>query len=74
MTDSDARLEKLEIELVHQQRVTEQLNEVVTEQTKELLRLGRAFDRLSKQVVELRKQPTAAETPPSLEDEKPPHY
>lgn len=74
MTDSDARIEKLEIEWVHQQRVTEQLNEVVTEQTKELLRLGRAFDRLSKQIVELRKQPTGNETPPTLEDEKPPHY
>lgn len=74
MTDSDARIEKLEIELVHQQRVTEQLNEVVTEQTKELLRLGRAFDRLSKQIVELRKQPTGNQTPPTLEDEKPPHY
>jgi len=74
LTDSDARIEKLEIEWVHQQRVTEQLNEVVTEQTKELLRLGRAFDRLSKQIVELRKQPTGNETPPTLEDEKPPHY
>jgi SlyX protein len=74
LADSEARIEKLEIELVHQQRVTEQLNEVVTEQTKELLRLGRAFDRLSKQIAELRKRPTGAETPPTLEDEKPPHY
>lgn len=74
MTGSDARLEKLEIELVHQQRVTEQLNEVVTEQTKELMKLRRALELLTKQFVELRKRPQGNETPPTLEEEKPPHY
>jgi uncharacterized coiled-coil protein SlyX len=74
LTDPVIRIERLEMELAHQQRVTEQLNEVVTEQTKELLRLSRAFDRLTKQVVELRKQPAGNEPSPTLEDEKPPHY
>jgi uncharacterized coiled-coil protein SlyX len=74
VSEPNARIEKLEIELAHQQRVTEQLNEVVTEQTKELLRLARSVAQLSKQVVELRKRPDSSEPAPTLEDEKPPHY
>ena len=72
--DPTSRIEKLEIELAHQQRVTEQLNEVVTEQTRQLMRLARSVEQLTKQVVELRKRPDASEPAPTLEDEKPPHY
>lgn len=72
--DPTSRIEKLEIELAHQQRVTEQLNEVVTEQTRQLMRLARSVEQLTKQVVELRKRPDASEPTPTLEDEKPPHY
>ena len=74
MNDPIRRIEKLEIELVHVQRVNEQLNEIVAEQSKETLRLSRIVDRLLAQVTELRKRPDAASAPPSLEDEKPPHY
>jgi uncharacterized coiled-coil protein SlyX len=72
--DAQHRIEKLEVALAHQQRLIEQLNEVVTEQTKEMLRMGRTLDQLTKQVVELRKRPTSTEPQPTLEDEKPPHY
>ncbi len=68
------RIEKLEFELVHQQRTTEQLNEIVVEQTRELMRLQRAIDRLAKQLDDVRKAPSDSLPPPTLEEEKPPHY
>lgn len=74
MIDAQHRIEKLEVTLAHQQRLIEQLNEVVTEQTKQMLRMGRTLDQLTKQVVELRKRPALTEPQPTLEDEKPPHY
>ncbi len=74
MAELQQRIDKLEFELVHQQRITEQLNETVTEQCSELLRLGRAVDRLTGQFAELRKRPSTSEPSPTLEEEKPPHY
>ncbi len=74
MANLQERIDKLEFELVHQQRITEQLNETVTQQTKELLHLGRVVDRLTRQFAELRRRPGAAETAPTLEEDKPPHY
>ena len=74
MAELQQRIDKLEFELVHQQRITEQLNETVTEQCSELLRLGRAVDRLTRQFTELRKRPSTTEPSPTLEEEKPPHY
>jgi uncharacterized coiled-coil protein SlyX len=69
-----SRIEKLEIELVHLQRFTEQLNQVVAEQSSDVLKLTRTVDRLTKHVTELRKRPDSSEPPPTLEEEKPPHY
>lgn len=74
LSELQKRIDKLEFELVHQQRITEQLNETVTEQTKELLHLGRVVDRLARQFADLRKSPGTTEPAPTLEDEKPPHY
>ena len=74
LSELQERIDKLEFELVHQQRITEQLNETVTEQTKELLHLGRVVDRLARQFSDLRKSPGTTEPEPTLEDEKPPHY
>ena len=69
----EERLERLEVELAHQQRTTDQLNEVVSEQAVELLRLERAVKRAAKQIDELRTKTDKAE-PTDLADEKPPHY
>lgn len=74
MSEFQQRIDKLEFELVHQQRISEQLNETVTEQSKELLRLGRVVERITRQFAELRKSPNTAEPTPTLEEEKPPHY
>jgi len=67
------RIERLEFELAHQQRITEQLNEVVTEQNRQLFRIGRDLDQLKKQITDLKQRPTS-DPAPTLEDEKPPHY
>jgi len=74
LNDLQNRIERLEFELAHQQRATEQLNEVVTQQSKELMRMSRLMDQLTKQLVELKKRPQATESAPTLEEEKPPHY
>ncbi len=74
MNDADARIEKLEIELVHLQRISEQLNEIVAAQSKELLQLTRTVERLLKQIGDLRKRPETVSPAPTLEEEQPPHY
>ncbi len=68
------RIDSLEIELAHNQRTVEQLNQVVTAQSQELLKLSRVIDRLDKQLSELRRRPDSSIGPPTLEEEKPPHY
>jgi len=70
----DERVERLEMELAHQQRVTDQLNEVVSIQSLDILRLQRVNEQLIKQIEELRIGGDSEETEVSLEDEKPPHY
>lgn len=65
------RVTELEIQLAHQQRLCEQLNQVVTEHTQQILRLERIIVRLEDQIKavrELRKEGFD----PRLE--KPPHY
>ncbi len=69
----EERLDRLEMELAHQQRTTDQLNDVVTEQSVELLRLQRALKQAAKQIDEIRTKAEKAE-PVDLADEKPPHY
>lgn len=70
----DERVERLEMEVAHQQRVTDQLNEVVSIQSLDILRLQRANEQLLKQIEELRLGNNGAEEVVNLEDEKPPHY
>jgi uncharacterized coiled-coil protein SlyX len=69
----EERLDRLEMELTHQQRTTDQLNDVVTEQSMELLRLQRALAQAAKQIQEMRAKAEKSE-PVDLVDEKPPHY
>lgn len=73
MKSIDQRVEQLELELAHHQRTVEQLNEVVTGQSHELLRMTRLVDRLVRQHDELKKRIPEDETR-TLEDDKPPHY
>lgn len=69
----EERLDRLEMELAHQQRVTDQLNEVVTQQALQLLRQQRAIQVLGKQIEKLSSD-FKPEQPLDLADEKPPHY
>ncbi len=73
MMNFEERLERLEMELAHQQRTTDQLNEVLSEQSVELLRLQRTTQQLSRQLEEMRTK-TEKPQPVDLADEKPPHY
>lgn len=67
------RLERLEIQLAHQQRTTEQLDQVVQELSLELLRLTRQHDRVVKKLEELQQRGSEPYVR-QLEDDKPPHY
>ncbi len=70
----DERVERLEMEVAHQQRVTDQLNEAVSIQSLDILRLQRVNEQLIKQIEELRQGTDEPEEAINLEDEKPPHY
>ena len=50
------RITELEIQLAHVQRLYEQLNEVVTAQSKEIERFERRFHQLQTQLKELKEQ------------------
>ena len=65
------RIEQLEFQLEFQNRLCEQLNEVVVGHTQLLLRYERAMQRLDDQVKTLRDQRKEAFDPHA---EKPPHY
>ncbi|QDS91954.1 hypothetical protein FF011L_06900 [Roseimaritima multifibrata] len=71
MSDLDLRITELEMQLAHQQRISEQLNEVLTTQSMEVIKLTRVVQRLENQFRELRETPRG-ET--DMLDEKPPHY
>lgn len=68
----DERVEELEVALAHQQRLCEQLNEVVTAQTEELMKLTKLIPALQAQLRELKA--AAGSRGPTPVDEKPPHY
>ncbi len=70
----EMRLERLEMELAHQQRTTEQLDQVIQELSKEILHLSRRHDRVQKKLDELNSAKDAEPYVRNLEDEKPPHY
>ncbi len=67
----EQRLIALETELAHQQRLCEQLNEVLIEHTKAITQMERIILRLEGQVKEIRRQAEDAKDPA---DDKPPHY
>jgi len=71
--NQDERIERLEMEVAHQQRTLDQLNEVVIEQSIDLLRLQRTIQQIAKQIEQLATPARTAE-PVDLADEKPPHY
>ena len=70
----EERIDRLEMELAHQQRMTDQLNDVVSTQSLDILRLQRAIEQLVKQLEEMGMQTEDDEEPLDLADEKPPHY
>lgn len=69
---TDARITELEIALTHQQQLLTQLNEVVTDQTRQLLRIDTAIRDLKEQQREIRV--AQKERQGDLPHEKPPHY
>jgi SlyX protein len=66
-----SRVTELEIQLAHQQRICEQLNEVVTEHTHSMMRYERVILRLEEHIKLLRDQRKEQFDP---REEKPPHY
>ena len=72
MADTEAliaRLEALEIRLVHQDRMLEDLNSTITTQWKEIERLTRMLARLEDQMQEIRDSGASGGAEPP-----PPHY
>lgn len=69
--DFDAQIKDLQFHVAHQQRLLEQLNDVVVQHTQQILRLERAMLRYEEQLKTLREQ-RKEPFDPNLE--KPPHY
>jgi uncharacterized coiled-coil protein SlyX len=65
------RITELEFQLAHQQRLCEQLDEVIVEHTQQIMRMERVILRLEDQLKLLREQRKEAFDPGI---EKPPHY
>ena len=70
-SESSKRVSELEFHLAHQQRLVEQLNEVVVQHTQQIMRLERIVLRCEEQIKTLRDQ-RKEPFDPGLE--KPPHY
>lgn len=70
-SDPVKRVTELEIQLAHTQREVEQLNEVVTEQSRQLDRVMRLVTRFEAKLDDFKYK---VEEKPDLLDEKPPHY
>ena len=69
----EQRLQTLELNVAHLQRLNEQLNEVVTQQAFEADKAARRIVQLENQVKEFKEKRQAGESLDPL-DEKPPHY
>lgn len=67
----EARVTELEFQLAHQQKLYEELNQVVTDHTQLLLRYQRLVQTLDDQIKVLRERQKEAFDPRA---EKPPHY
>lgn len=71
MSDNQAKIVELEIQIAHVQRLYEQLNEVVTEQAMKADRAQQRLVAMEEQITRLKEKPQAPSDPV---DEKPPHY
>ncbi|MCR9294165.1 MAG: SlyX family protein [bacterium] len=71
MQDLNARVTQLEISLAHQQHLCDQLNEIVSQQNRTLLRFEKLIPALQKQILDLRAEQKER---PSAAEERPPHY
>lgn len=71
-SNNASRLTELEMTLAYQQRLCEQLNEIVSVHSQELLGLKRLVAELQGRVKELREQRKEPQADPH--EEKPPHY
>lgn len=71
-SDTQSRLVELEMSLAYQQRLCEQLNQIVTAHSQELLGLRRQVGELQGRIRDLRDQRKESATDPL--EEKPPHY
>lgn len=67
----ERRLESLEIQLAHTQRMCEQLNEVVTQMSLAMRKRDRMLDALTQQIKDLKQKSDGGS---SMENERPPHY
>lgn len=72
MTASDRRLTELEIALAHQERLGEELSEVVREQAERIDRLERRAALLLERLATLEEAARTPAGPPA--DERPPHW
>lgn len=68
----ESKIADLEFGLAHQQRLCEQLNEVVTDQTRRLLKFELLLPKLEQQIRDLKN--LSKNEPGFLEQERPPHY
>ena len=68
----EQRLVELEIRLTYQQKLIDELNNVVTEQTMTLLKLEKSFGTLVEHHDLIQRQ--LREQSPNLPHERPPHY
>lgn len=69
---ADLKYIELEIKLSHQQRLCEQLNEVVVDHTRQIMQLERVVVELRKQLTDFRDARKQEITDPR--EERPPHY
>lgn len=69
--NNEERIVELETQLAHQQHLCDQLNQVLVDQSKRLMRLERVVVQLENQVKDLMPQQREIR---DLLDEKPPHY
>lgn len=68
----EQRLVELEIRLTYQQKVIEELNGVVTDQTFKILRIEKKLGEVAQQHQQMATQ--IREQLPNIPNEKPPHY
>ena len=70
----EERIERLEMELSHQERTNERMNQAMAEQSLEILRMGRAIEQLIQRFDELGSDTQDDDRETDIRDEKPPHY